>query len=305
MPPTTPLPPKLNPIYRILSSPIFNKIFAYQLPAPQNRYNNLAGGAVAGNVLGMAHGAASVEDSDSRKEKLYKILQGAAKGSAVGIGAATVAPKLMSKAVGRVVTNVVRPKAYELKDQADMIRARPIKEIIKSLASDTSIHPELSTAKPTIKDRSSGREAVFRDMFSLKSRNPEASEMFRELKPPRKAKKHIRKVWEFNPKTDTGRAELADANTIYTAPDIIGLNDGNAANIKTKGGSSKAVGDVMGGVYFHPGGRYSDDWDFAMNPGEKIDSKVKLVRALVNMFTSPVTIAGNATYPPAMPTAKK
>jgi hypothetical protein len=54
---------------------------------------------------------------------------------------------------------------------------------------------------------------------------------------------------------------------------------------------------MLGGVWYHPGGRYADSWDFALNPGEIPNKKVIALRAVMNMFTSPVTVVGNASTP--------
>tara|TARA_R100000458_G_C8277659_1_gene253271 strand:- start:1163 stop:2329 length:1167 start_codon:yes stop_codon:yes gene_type:complete len=158
------------------------------------------------------------------------------------------------------------------------------KKAFKSVKSDKPIYRE--NIPPFLRagdDMYEGRELPYRKMFGLKPRfgkdiyikNPDGT-------------------YSFNPKSKWGEVFLRDIKRDAVEGSIYA--DGSYGH------------PVMGGYSLKPYGKsgapegyeYEDIWDFALNnPGKKLD-RVRVLRAVMNKLSDPVTIKGRVDSPTSL-----
>jgi len=186
---------------------------------------------------------------------------------AMGSGSAL---KLLRPAIGRVVTNLVKPQSYSAKQKLDMIKDAylkaagpprgapsdgpvkakyPLKGIyglLKNIVKDKPIYKLQADTAP--------REVPYRQMFDLPPRHsqPAYTNMDELIKQNKSGSFDIVNKTSFNPNTVMGNKQLRDvAQQIYYP----------------SGPKGTRAHSVMGN-FGSKGDKYWDKWDFDFNPGE-------------------------------------
>ena len=167
---------------------------------------------------------------------------------ATGSGSAL---KLLRPAVGKVVTNLVKPQSYSAKQKLDMIKdyykEHGLKGLIKSVVKDEPIYELPPNTAP--------REVPYRQMFDLPPRHskPAYSNIDELIKRDKSGSFDIVNKTSFNPNTVMGNRQLTQAKAEMLLPS--GIPQGTKAH------------GVMGD-FGHKGDKYWDTWNFDWNPGE-------------------------------------
>lgn len=255
---------------------VLHKIFAYNLVDPRRIPSHALVGAVSGGGIG-----ASTGDS---KHKLRNILSGSVVG-AVGVPSA---PFITQRGVGRIVTNLVTPHAYDLPSKIKAIRTAGLKKSIMAVLKDkpiyTGTNPDITVL---YRNGYTPREVPYRAMFGMKPR--EYSDFFNNDKHTglyRYRRGNPAVEYELERMTDTMQNKN---NFRYIDPDeTLGL-------LNTRGG-------LPGNTTVHMrSGRFVDDWDLNLNKGEHINQPAHIVRGLMGMITKPVRITARMALPDMAP----
>ena len=209
--------------------------------------------------------------------------------------------KLLRPAVGRVVTNLVRPVSYSVKQKLDIIKDvyqdKGIKGLLKAVIDDKPIYQGARTMD------NMGREVPYRAMFDLKPRFGEAaySNIDDFIKQNRSGSFDIVNELSFNPNSVVGTRNLRNVVDEVEFPKM----PGQRGHITMGDFSAKRLREAPTGEV--TGLDYKDIWDFGINKGElgKIgkaftsgaENKKDLLssvilRKLVDSITNPVTIKG-------------
>ena len=223
---------------------------------------------------------------------------------ATGSGSAL---KLLRPAVGRIVTNLVKPQSYSVKQKLDAIKDAyltaagpprgapsdgpvkakyPLKGIyglLKKIIKDEPIYELSPNTAP--------REVPYRQMFDLPPRHskPAYSNIDELIKRDKSGSFDIVNKTSFNPNTVMGNRQLTQAKAEMLLPS--GIPQGTKAH--------GVLGD-----FGHKGDKYWDTWNFDWNPGE-IKELLKagkglskdtigslLLRQLASSITNPMMIKG-------------
>lgn len=269
-----------------------NKILSFRIMDPKNqrRIRNFAEqkGALGGFGVGSI-GGASV-DTDSIGERINNALLGGIAGAFGGAGAGryvgSKAPRLAQRAFGRVATNLYMPFGY------DMNLAKSVAQ--ETMEGNKKLSPVANMLRALVKDRplyaiepeTLGREFMFRKMYGLNPRFG-ADKYF----VPAGKNKH----WTYNLDNPyakkeydalrTSWADLAPGNTQPTAAEYV---DKLPGLLRDKG----YVGSGMtpGNYWVSRKGVFTDPWDFALHPGQKLDNPTNILRSVATMFADPHVI---------------
>lgn len=246
------------------------RALSYNLVDPRNRSANTAVMSAAGVLPGAIAGAMS-NDSASGKRTAVGALSGAALGAVAG----RYGPRALQAGAGRILTNVVDPFIYDGGMHAEALAGIKPREALKAIWKD----------KP-VGELDPGRHALFRDFFGLK-RFKGTENTFEDLAKTPEGGKLVR----HNAADAGGAAELAEVDKARRAS-VFSSADPNPAKHLQAGKPTLTSAGAMGNFHVKPDGKWSDTWDFALHPQEKIDSVTKLMRALVTPLGTPTTVTG-------------
>lgn len=249
-------------------------VLSYNLVDPRNRSRNTAMGALAGVLPGAGAGYAQSDDGKGGRDSVVGALSGALLGAAGG----RYGPRAAQAGVGRVLTNVMDPHIYDgamhAEDFKNLYKEHGIKGIVKSIVKDEPLQ-EIEPA----------RHALMRDYFGLK-RFKGTEDVIQDVsRTPDGGKRSV-----FNTNSSEGRRNLADVDTDREASlywDYLKPTHGMRA-----GKPALTRSGAMGNFNVQTDGRWDDSWDFALHPGEKINSVTSLLRGLVSPLGTPTTLSG-------------
>lgn len=100
------------------------------------------------------------------------------------------------------------------------------------------------------------------------------------------------KLLKHNMRDLGARADLRDIHAARRKGLLFGEVDGSTAKWMQKGKTQLAAGGSPGKFGVNPDGSWEDVWDFALRKDQKIDSNVRLLRALVTPFGTPSKVVG-------------
>ncbi len=244
--------------------------------------NHRTGAAAIGAGAGAITGALL---PDKGKHRMRRALLGALAGGGLGYGASRLFPaqsqqlnenlvsNLLTKPLGRVLTNTVAPAGYTNKAEELWagIKKDP-KYYWNSIKRDTPTWRTGADYEDVGRKRLAAlREVPYRAMFGLPARSW--------------AEPHTQNLdgtYKLSP-----RAEESLVSSLRDYP------EGDNANHLDDG--------TLGNVLMSPTGKgtlkYRDRWDFDLNPGERPDNVPNILRALVSKITKPVTFSGEIDDP--------
>ncbi len=172
----------------------------------------------------------------------------------------------VTKAVGRVFTNLVEPFTYinKPKEIIDLIKTKPIK-VLKGIISDTPVYNNTFKGHPFISDagHTAVRDDLLRKTFKLKKRTNQTDLLDKGTH------------FEINP-TSPYRSDIINAYTYQTDSSLLGAFDKKPRFDKDPEG-------VLD---------YYDKFDFALNKGEKVNSVTNLARSFVDKVSVAPEIKG-------------
>ena len=218
--------------------------------------------------------------------------------------------KLLRPAVGRVVTNLVRPASYSVQDKINIIKnvykKDGIKGLLKSVIKDEPIYSDenlFGTLVPKAQSLPTSREVPYRMMFDLPPRYGKSaySNIDNLIKRDKSGSFDIVNEMSFNPNTVMGVKNLRNVVEEVEFP----MQPGARSHITLGDFLAKRRRDLPSGEV--TGLDYEDVWNMGINKGElgKIwkaftsgkESKKDLLssvilRKLADSITNPVTIKG-------------
>lgn len=254
---------------------------SYRLLDKKNEGKNTLAGAAAGGMASLLPSSFSLADSNkSWGEALSDTAGNAFTGAGLGGVLGRFGPRLASKGVGRVLTNLSEPRSYETDSKFNLLKQLKAKDIFKAVWSDKPVYKATKLDGIGSHGAYSAREVPYRMMFGLQ---PRAFRNFfrQEVKDPRTLHYNTenpaasKELGQIGRETDFAR-KLNGVKEVDQSPILLGSQT------------------VPGNVHVNADGSFKDVWDLGLHPGEKLDSKGKILRALVHMFSDPVTIKGKA-----------
>lgn len=188
----------------------------------------------------------------------------------------------LQKAVGRVATNTIVPIDYGWKAKLDYLKEFTPKQVARAIIDDRALwaSKENPGAFTQYELKAQLRDTPYRMQFGLE---------------PRYSKAKFAK----NPDGSIRFSEAYDRTKIQNSANLIDWDpeDGSIARVYN-------YHDVMGDFKWTPdkrvfandsydmGGRYYDKWDFALNPGEKLNTPNNFLRYAMDKLTNTVEIKG-------------
>jgi len=201
---------------------------------------------------------------------LLRTLGGGVGGAAIG----RYGPRLAQKGVGKVLTNVMDPIDFSPSVHAANLKKFTPKQIMSSIWNDKPLQEAVG---PGI-----GREHHFRKFFGLEPRGP--------------AKDYFKSVgadsYKLNPKNPDAMDEIKE----IASRRVSNLENGGADAIGKK---RLLNAGHMGNFHVNPDGSYKDVWDFALHPGQKLDSPEHILRAMISTLGTPANTVGKTLNGPA------
>lgn len=274
---------------------ILTKITSYRPLDPKNIWVHSGVGGAVGGYIGAS-----------------KDVENPARGAAVGAGSGALflasLPKLIQRGVGRVVTNLIYPYGYDIKNNVSMLldaakhhSKNPLRLALESIIKDKPIASYLPRRRVIDSDLKAyfdqynftPREIPYRLMFGLRPRI--RSSKLRNFFIQDTA---VPSVWHYNLDNPTARKELRQIAAALrgSSEDIYGALE--HYNPKLKHVYLQTYGLTPGAVRVNlRTGEVHDFWDLNLDPSEKINSFSQLSRALVSMFTEPITLKGKIDLP--------
>jgi hypothetical protein len=274
-----------------------SSLFSKRVTSPESRklINNFIqrAGANSGTLLGgTTQGLINPnlglekEEGNGFLNRALNIVAGAAggrfAGGRAGARLGVLAPDLLQKGVGRVVTNLRSIDTFG--DSADLAATNKpgLRQLVRAIVKDKPLY--------NIKPEDYGRDILYRRMFNLEPRAETADFL----------KRKVPGVWEYNPSNPYAKKELDSLGTAWTreAPPSDGVitadkykkylddiinNEQYAAHARTPQGFS-----------VKSNGKFEAKLDFARNPNETYDKPENVLRGFLSMFGTPEKLVGVA-----------
>jgi hypothetical protein len=244
--------------------------------------NHRTGAALLGSGAGAIAGA--LMPDKGKKRRLRRAALGGLLGAGLGYGGARAFPQqsqelndflvknLIAKPVGRVVTNTIAPVGYTDKAQelSKDLKKNP-RAVWDAIKTDTPLwKSDPDASAEWLNKMTDSRELPYRRMFGLKERGF--------------AEKHTQ--------NSNGTFKLGPESEASLQKDLKFQSSGEENHIDDSALGNVVLNPVQGGKI-----KYRDRWDLDLNPGERPNTPVNIMRAVMSKITSPVVFEGELDDP--------